>query len=99
MALTPVIASVVAAPVPVPATDGKIHLAYELQLTNVLQEVTLTSSTVAAGDQTLLTLAGDKLGVLDPGPREPNADNEIGARPGGIVWLDVALDKSAASPR
>ena len=35
---TPVLASVVAAPVPVPATDGKIHLAYELQLTNVLDQ-------------------------------------------------------------
>ena len=45
----PVLASVIAAPVPVPATDGKIHLAYELQLTNVLaQDVTLTSVTVLA---------------------------------------------------
>ena len=35
VAVTPVLASVVAAPVPVPATDGKNHLAYELQLTNI----------------------------------------------------------------
>ena len=64
---------------PVLATDGKNHLAYELQLTNALtQEVTLTSVAVLAGDQTLLTLAGDKLGVLDPRRRDPNADNEIG---------------------
>ena len=42
--ITPLIVSTVAAPIPVPATDGKVHLAYELQLTNVLdQEVTLTS--------------------------------------------------------
>ena len=48
---TPLLASVVAAPVPVPATDGKDHLAYELQLTNALsQEVTITSLAVLAGD-------------------------------------------------
>ncbi len=42
-AFTPVLAKVLAAPVPVPATDGKTHLAYELELTNTLnQEVTLT---------------------------------------------------------
>ena len=82
VAVTPVIASVVAAPVPVPATDGKTHLAYELQLTNTLgQDVTLTSVTVLAGDQTLLTLAGDKLGVLDPRRRDVHADNEIGPGP------------------
>ena len=55
-------ASVIAAPIPVPATDGKVHLAYELLLTNVLdQELTLTSVDVRAGDQTLLNLAGDRL--------------------------------------
>ena len=49
VALTPVIANVVAAPVPVLATDGKTHLAYELQLTNMLnQEVTITSVKVHA---------------------------------------------------
>ena len=63
VAFTPVLAKVVAAPVPVPATDGKTHLAYELELTNTLnQEVTLTSVAVHAGDKTLLTLDGDKLG-------------------------------------
>ncbi len=37
------------APIPVPATDGKVHLAYELLLTNVLsQELTLTSLAVRA---------------------------------------------------
>ena len=43
---TPIVGSVLAPPAAVPATDGKVHLAYELQLTNVLdQEVTLTSIT------------------------------------------------------
>ena len=83
VAMTPVLASVVAAPVPVPATDGKTHLAYELQLTNTLtQEVTMTSVAVHAGDQTLLTLAGDKLGYWTRVVRDPHADNEIGTGPG-----------------
>ena len=61
-AATPVLANVVAAPVPVSATDGKIHLAYELELVNAMGfDVTLTSLAVKSGDETLLTLAGDKL--------------------------------------
>ncbi len=60
--VTPPLASVIAAPIPVPATDGKVHLAYELPLTNALnQELTLTSVDVRAADQTLLNLAGDRL--------------------------------------
>jgi hypothetical protein len=59
---TPLIANVIAAPIPVPATDGKVHLAYELQVTNVIaKELTLTSLAVRAGDQTLLNLSGDQL--------------------------------------
>ena len=42
--LTPLLATAVAAPIPAPATDGKVHLAYKLQLTNAFnQELTLTS--------------------------------------------------------
>ena len=47
--VTPPLASVIAAPIPVPATDGKVHLAYELPLTNALnQELALTSVDVRA---------------------------------------------------
>ena len=59
---TPLVARVVAAPIPVPLTDGKVHLAYELQLTNTLaQDLTLTSVDVRSGDRTLLSLPGDRL--------------------------------------
>ena len=99
VAITPVLASVVAAPVPVPATDGKTHLAYELQLTNAMtQDVTITSVKVLAGDQTLLTLAGDQVGKWTRviGTQTPTTKLEAGQV--GIVWLDVALDKSATIP-
>jgi hypothetical protein len=58
--ITPLIASAVAAPVP--ATDGKVQLAYELQLVKVLdEEVRLTSVDVCTAERTLLSMAGDRL--------------------------------------
>ena len=99
VASTPVLAKVVAAPVPVPTTDGKTHLAYELELTNTLnQEVTLTSVAVHAGDKTLLTLDGDKLGYWTRVHGTPTPTTKLGPAQGGAVWLDVALDTSAPLP-
>jgi hypothetical protein len=99
VAVTPVLASVVAAPVPVLATDGKIHLAYELQLTNVMtQNVTITSVKVLTGDQTLLTLAGDQVGKWTHVIGTQTPTTRLGPGQAGIVWLDVVLDKSAPIP-
>ena len=96
---TPLVASVIAAPIPVPATDGKIHLAYELQLTNSLaQEVTLTSVSVRAGERTLLELPADRLsywtrliGISVPA-------DKLGPAQSAVVWLDVALGKTDPIP-
>ncbi|MGZ8747432.1 MAG: hypothetical protein ACXWZ2_10520, partial [Mycobacterium sp.] len=72
--VTPLVGSVLAAPVPVPATDGRIHLAYEVQLSNVLaQEVTLTSMVVLDRDVSLLKLAGTAR-QPDSYPRNHHAD-------------------------
>ena len=99
VAVTPVIARVIAAPVPVPATDGKVHLAYELMLTNTLgQEVTLTSVAVHANDRTLLTLAGDKLAYWTRALGTSTPTTTLGPGQAGVVWLDVSLDKTAAVP-
>lgn len=96
---TPVLARVVSAPIPTPSTDGKTHLAYELELTNALdQEVTLTSVEVRAGDQTLLTLSGDKVDYWTRVLGKPTPTNKLGPAQTGIVWLDVALDKGTAVP-
>jgi hypothetical protein len=96
-ALTPVTARAVAAPIPVPATDGKEHLAYELQLANVLgQELTMTSLSVIAGDKTLLNLSGDTLAHrtrVMGAPATPTT--KLGPGQGAIVWLDVAIDRPA----
>ncbi len=98
--VTPVIASVVAAPVPVPATDGKVHLAYELQVTNTIGgDVTLKSLSVKAGRNEVLTLAGDGLGywtrALGAGTVPTTT---LGPGQAGIVWLDVVLDRDAPVP-
>lgn len=100
-AFTPVLAAVVAAPIPVRATDGKVHLAYELQLTNALgSDVTLNSVAVKAGDKTLLTLAGDELAYRTRilGATPPVPTRTFGPAQGGIVWLDVVVDEGAPPP-
>jgi peptidase M23-like protein len=101
-AFTPVIASVVSAPVPVPATDGKDHLAYELLLTNVLsQDVELTSLAVTAGDKTLMTLSGNGLAYWTRVMGLPaTATTKLGPGQAANVWLDVAIARPPdGSPR
>jgi len=96
---TPIVASVIAAPIPVPTTDGKTHLAYELELTNVLaQYVTLTSLTVLDRDVALLNLDGNRLSFWTRvlGSHTPTA--KIGSGQTATVWLDVALDKDDGVP-
>lgn len=92
-AATPLLAEVIAPPIPVPATDGKVHLAYELQLTNALgQDVTVTSVAVKAGDKPLLTLTGDRLSywMRTLGGQEPTT--KLGPGQSSVVWLDVVID-------
>ncbi len=98
-AVTPVVGSVIAVPMPVTGTDGKIHLAYELLLTNAIsQEVTLTSVAAMAGGKPLLTLSGDQLTnstrrLGNPAPTATLRPSET-----ALVWLDVAIDESAPIP-
>ncbi|WP_233528577.1 M23 family metallopeptidase [Antrihabitans stalagmiti] len=98
--VTPVIASVIAAPVAVLATDKKIHMAYELMLTNVLTSpTTIRSVKATAGDRTLFDLYGDKLTlpwmkVL--GAKEPGA--VLGPGQSALVWIDATVDTRADVP-
>lgn len=88
-----------AAPSPVAATDGKLHLAYELVLTNTLpQQVTLTSLAALAGDKTLLSLSGDGLAYWTRPLGSPTPTTKLGPAQTALVWLDVAVDKASAVP-
>ena len=99
-AATPLVARSLAEPIPVPATDGKVHLAYELLLTNVLpQEVTLTSVTVLDRDVALLTLAGDQVSKWTRLLGTPTPTTKVSPSATAVVWLDVQLDKDAAVPQ
>ncbi len=93
---TPVVGSVVAEPVPVSATDGKTHLAYELELTNMLgQDATLTSVAAVTGDRTLLTLTGDQLAHWTRVVGAPDAPTgKLGPGQSALVWLDIAVQQS-----
>jgi Peptidase family M23 len=93
---TPVLGSVVAEPIPVPATDGKDHLAYELKLTNVLgQDINLTSLAVISGDKTMLSFSADKLAYWTRVMGNPAPTTSLGPGQSALVWLDVALDRPA----
>lgn len=95
---TPLLARVVAAPVPVPATDGRTHLAYELLLTNSMnQDVTVDSLQVRPGDGApLLTLSGaelaDRTRVL--GTTTPTA--LLGPSQSALIWVDVSTENGSA---
>ncbi|WP_019971783.1 M23 family metallopeptidase [Mycobacterium sp. 141] len=99
-AATPVIGSVIADPVPVPTTDGRTHLAYELMLTNTMPaDVTLTSLTASAGDRKLLTLSGDNLKYWTRLVAYPAVGiNVLGPGQSAYVWLDVIANDSAQVP-
>jgi len=91
---TPMLGRVLAPPIPVPATDGKVHLAYELYLTNATaHDVDVDSVTVTAGDADLLSLSGDELSQrtrILGGSGGPT--RTFGPAQSGLVWLDVVID-------
>jgi hypothetical protein len=97
---TPVIGSVLAAPVPVPTTDGRTHLAYELMLTNTMPgNVTLNSVSAKDGDRTLLTLSGDSLKYWTRLVGSPaTGANVLGPGQSAYVWLDVVADDPSQVP-
>lgn len=95
--LTPVTGSVISAPIPVPGSDGKIHLAYEVELINRMpDEVTVTSFSVLSSDKALLSLSGDQL--KDWMRVTGNPTTTLGAGQAGVVWVDVAVDGAASVP-
>lgn len=104
---TPLMSSLITTPMPVKGTDDKVHVTYELLLTNA----------------TALPFRLDALEVADPGSgatllvedaeRLPQTVTRLGASVGGepgsgsvvigaaetwIAWLDVQLDADAAVP-
>jgi hypothetical protein len=95
-----VVGSVLAEPIPVAATDGCTHLAYELLLTNASSgNVTLNSLSAMTGDRKLLTLSGDNLKYWTRlmGDTATGA-NVLGPGQSAYVWLDVVADTPSQVP-
>ena len=96
---TPIVASVLAPPIPVPTTDGKIHLAYELFVTNAVgQDITISSITAESDGTSLQELSGATLPVSMKvfGATEPTAT--FGPGQSGLVWMDVVVATDADVP-
>ena len=100
VAMTPVIGSVIAPPMPVTGTDGKTHLAYELVLTNTTEQiVTLTSLTAVSKGRTLLDLSAEGLAhwtrVIG---NATTPTTTIGPGQTALVWLDLTVDDATGVP-
>ena len=113
-AFTPLAVSLITVPGPVKAVDGKIHLSYELFVTNALpQDVRLDRVTVrdarTHGELASLSgpaLAGSANALSSPHPGE--GSDATRAMPGPpvlsgsaewVVWIDVAVAASKRLPR
>ncbi|AZS37498.1 hypothetical protein CVS47_02135 [Microbacterium lemovicicum] len=105
---TALIAQPTTTPAPVLASDGKVHLAYELLLTNAAP-ITYAVSTLEVLDpdsgDTLLTIGPDaiqrsitRLGASSEGV-DATGPVEIGSAQTWIAWIDVAVDPDAVPTR
>ncbi|HEX6601000.1 MAG TPA: M23 family metallopeptidase [Solirubrobacterales bacterium] len=100
---TPVVASVVAPPQPVEASDGRTHLAYELLLINRSfnppAKVTVKGVQTLAGGKAVQSLAGKNLAaVMFPfGDEQPGVQLDKGET--AYVMMDVSLPRGAKLPR
>ncbi len=98
-AFTPVTASVVADPTPVPATDGRIHLAYELLLTNTIgQPATVAAVEARSGDRVMLRLQGDALAGWIRPLGTPAEGRVLQPGQAALVWLDVTYAATDPAP-
>ncbi|MFS0732340.1 M23 family metallopeptidase [Microbacterium sp. 1P10UB] len=108
IAFTALIAQPTTVPAPVLASDGKVHLAYELLLTNAAP-ITYAVSALEVLDpdsgDTLLTIGPDviqraitRLGASSEGV-DATGPVEIGSAQTWIAWIDVAVDPDKVPTR
>ena len=95
---TPISASVLAAPQPVSATDGRRHLVYEVLVQNRTDEsVEVQSLAVRANGRALVAFAGAELAAVMTTARSHTSTLASGE--GATVWLDVVLRRGRRVPR
>lgn len=99
--LSPLLALPVKPPIPVPLSDGRMHLAYELLLVNESEQVVVLDSVAVldrAGGAVVQTLAGPELEAM---LRLAGGRKGVAFEPGVAAYLffDVSFPKDAALPR
>jgi len=95
---TPITASVLAAPGPVSATDGRRHLVYEVLVQNTTdQSVDIQSLAVRANGRALVAFAGAELAAVMTTARSHTSTLASGE--GATIWLDVVLPRDRRVPR
>ena len=95
---TPITASVLAAPQPVSATDGRRHLVYEVLVQNTTDvAVEVQSLAVRANGRALLAYAGSELtAVMTTAHGHTSA---LGPSQGATIWLDVVMRRGGRRAR
>jgi murein DD-endopeptidase MepM/ murein hydrolase activator NlpD len=99
--LTPVIESVPSVPRWYRADDGRVHLQYELMLTNTLPlPVRVDSIEVRGGGRQLETLSGDGLvAAMSPLGTASGSSAELPPATVAVAWIDLSLRARRAVPR
>ena len=101
---TPVIASVNSVPQPVPATDGRQHIAYELEVTNVASlapgaPATIESIKTMSKGRTIDTLTGDKLAARVQPFGGGDKSRVLAPGQSGYILMDISLPLKAKLPK
>jgi hypothetical protein len=95
-----VTASVLTTPEAVLADDGRVHLAYELTLSNRAgSEVTVKSIKVLAGKRVVGGLSGKGLAAMMSPFAAGKLDNKLAPGQGGYVLIDVSFPSGAKLPK
>jgi len=101
--ITPISATILAPPAPVPTSDGRRHLVYELQVLNwTTAPVTLDRVEVRDGrtERRVAAYAGARLDpLLVQAPFAPPAPRTLAPETSTILWFDVVLPRGGAAPR
>jgi murein DD-endopeptidase MepM/ murein hydrolase activator NlpD len=98
--LTPVTQSVMSVPRWYPGADGRVHMQYELMLTNTLPlSVGIDTIEVRGGGRQIETLSGDRLAAaMTPLGSPADAITDLPAATVGIVWVDLSFASRRAMP-